>query len=406
MKPTVTVNIGGIAFHIDDDAYSLLSGYLQDIENHLHESDSKKEIMQDIEARIAELFKQHLNFSHLEVVNLVMVQDVIKQLGRPEVISDGMSEEEMPEEEQNNEKTEDAAEQASEQPHYRKHFYRDVDQQNIGGVCAGIGKLLGIDAIWIRIIFILLFLLNGVGMLLYLVLWIIVPPANTAARRLEMEGIEPSAENIRNEVEQQRLRNEANPYKPGRSSGNAVVYGCFIALLILFGLPIVLVLIAVLIALVCAALGVGAASIPLVGVAFADGLVNAGLVTIGCTLASILLPIIALSVWATRRNKGKEQPKAAFWIFMLILWIIAVVGMLTFGVYTSVRLENIDEEQVSQNIIQYLDSTGILPIDSASVDFYEQQLDSLDELDDVIEDRIERASEGVLEITDEDVTQI
>ena len=89
MKPTVTINLAGVVYHIDNDAYETLNAYLKDIEAHLEDSDSKKEIMQDIEARIAELFSMHMKYSHIEVVNSTMVADIMTQLGSPEMISSG-----------------------------------------------------------------------------------------------------------------------------------------------------------------------------------------------------------------------------------------------------------------------------------------------------------------------------
>lgn len=321
MKQTVTANVGGIAFHIDEDAYSTLSTYLREIENHLHESDSKTEIMQDIEARIAELFKQHLNFSHLEVVNLAMVQDVVNQLGQPEVISDGMEEPQDTEDEDN---TETGTPGEQPKPAFRKRLYRDVANQSISGVCAGLGKYIGVDAIWFKLLFLFFTFFNGVGLLAYVILWIIMQPADTAARRLEMQGIEPSAENIKAEVERQRIYQESHPYKPRRSSASNIAYGCLITLLCLCGIPLIIAIIAIWLIFVFTQHGLNLIAFPFLELFGLGTQVASAWIILLCILLLFLIPIITFVIWLIRR---KNNPvKKRFWVTMLILWLLSLLG--------------------------------------------------------------------------------
>ena len=81
MKKTLTVNLNNIVFHIDDDAYEMLQTYLHEIAEHLSE-DERKDILNDIEARIAELFNEKLQ-KNKNVINLIDVQEIIEIMGKP-----------------------------------------------------------------------------------------------------------------------------------------------------------------------------------------------------------------------------------------------------------------------------------------------------------------------------------
>src|ERR1017187_10943619 len=86
MNKTVTVNLGGIVFHIDEDAYEVLHQYLESIKSHFHTSEGKDEITSDIEARIAELFTEKLK-SGRQVIVMADVKEAIVIMGKPEDFS-------------------------------------------------------------------------------------------------------------------------------------------------------------------------------------------------------------------------------------------------------------------------------------------------------------------------------
>ena len=81
MKKTVTVNIGGIVFHIEETAYEQLQSYLSNIKSYFTLSDGRDEIIQDIETRIAEMFSEKISNSRM-VVTDADVEEVMKQLGK------------------------------------------------------------------------------------------------------------------------------------------------------------------------------------------------------------------------------------------------------------------------------------------------------------------------------------
>ena len=149
MKKTLTVNLNGIVFHIDDDAYEMLQRYLHEIADHFQSEDEKKEIMADIEARIAELFTEKLQ-KNKNVVTLSDVEEIIEIMGKPSQYTD--EEEETPKASKNDKK----------QHNNSRRFYRDPDNAVLGGIAGGLSAYFNIDVTWIRIILVLLVFL-GVG---------------------------------------------------------------------------------------------------------------------------------------------------------------------------------------------------------------------------------------------------
>ncbi|MDO9613105.1 MAG: PspC domain-containing protein, partial [Bacteroidota bacterium] len=169
MKKTFTINISGSVFHIDDDAFEKLQKYLQLLNRHFGTAIEGQEILQDIEARIAELFIEK-TANKVEVVTNEMVDEVIARMGKPEVFMDS--------EEETSAKTQaEGAFQDGEQKK-RRRLYRDGDNRVIGGVCSGLGAYFNIDPVILRVIFVVLFFLGvGASFLIYIILWIVVPKA-------------------------------------------------------------------------------------------------------------------------------------------------------------------------------------------------------------------------------------
>lgn len=183
MKKTVSINLAGTLFHIDEDAFNKLSLYLEAVKNSLKDSEGKEEILHDIEGRIAELFLKKID-SNLQVVSIKELDEVIEIMGQPE---DYEVDEEVLEDEKNTQKEKFAP----------KSLYRDVDHKFLGGVSSGLGHYFGIDPIWIRLIWVLL-VVAGLGspVLVYILLWILVPPALTTAEKLKMKGEPVNISNI------------------------------------------------------------------------------------------------------------------------------------------------------------------------------------------------------------------
>ncbi|WP_026450176.1 PspC domain-containing protein [Aequorivita capsosiphonis] len=189
MNKTVNINLAGISFHVDEDAFGKLSRYLDAIRRSLKHDEGSEEIMQDIEARIAELFSEKVEGS-TQVITLKMLDDVIEIMGQPEdyEVDDEIFEDVPP-----HSKADEKARGTSR----RKQLFRDLDDKYISGVSSGIGHFLGIDAIWIRLLWVLLVVAGfGSPILVYILFWILVPPALTTSDKLKMTGEPVNISNI------------------------------------------------------------------------------------------------------------------------------------------------------------------------------------------------------------------
>ncbi len=192
MKKTHTVNISGIIFHIDEDAYEKLNAYLSRVKRHFEGSEGKDEIISDIESRIAEIFKERTS-DRKEVVTIEDVDEAIKVMGEPKQFDD---------EEKSHETSEETETGSFYDGTRPKRLYRDPDHRVLGGVCAGIGAYFNIDPVWIRILFIIL-LFTGFGILLYILLWVVIPMAKTTAEKLEMKGEKVNISNIEKSINEE-----------------------------------------------------------------------------------------------------------------------------------------------------------------------------------------------------------
>jgi phage shock protein PspC (stress-responsive transcriptional regulator) len=189
MNKTVNINLGGMFFHIDEDAYQKLTRYFDAIKRSLSNSSGQDEIIKDIEMRVSELLNEKQK-TDKHVVGLKDVDEVIAVMGQPE----------------------DYIIEEDNQPHQSfsgntnrksRKLYRDKDKGMIGGVAAGLGHYFGIDVVWIRLILILLVWGAGTGIFAYIILWIVVPEAVTTAEKLEMTGEPVNISNIEKKVREE-----------------------------------------------------------------------------------------------------------------------------------------------------------------------------------------------------------
>ena len=186
MKKTVNVNLAGTFFHIDEDAYGKLTRYLEAIKKSLSDPQGSDEIIKDIEARIAELFLEKIESSS-QVISIKELDQVILVMGQPE---DYMVDEEI---------FEDAPKSSSQSKSYSsyKQLYRDIDNKFISGVSSGLAHYLGIDSIWVRLLWIILTVgSSGLFIVIYILFWILVPPAMSTSDKLKMTGKPVNISNI------------------------------------------------------------------------------------------------------------------------------------------------------------------------------------------------------------------
>ncbi|WP_432713435.1 PspC domain-containing protein [Pedobacter sp.] len=194
MKRTLNINIGNSIIHIEEDAYELLTTYLNEIKAHFARNADDFEIVIDIENRIAEMFLEILSVQQKQVINITDVGVIMAQMGKVSDFETG----------------EEAA--TEEIPQYSagiKRLYRDTEQGMVAGVCAGLGHYLNVDAKWIRLAALLSVFMGGAGILAYLVMWIMVPRASTRSEKMYMKGeavnLQGFIRNFQEEMENNQL---------------------------------------------------------------------------------------------------------------------------------------------------------------------------------------------------------
>lgn len=192
MNKTININLAGIIFHVDEDAYNKLSAYLEKIKLAFSHSEGKDEIIADIEARIAELFQSKLS-DKKEVVSMADVDEVIEVMGKPEDYID----------EEAGENTDDYTSYATGDSKIKKRIFRNPDDKVLGGICGGLGEYLEIDPLWLRLGFGISFFFFGTGFLLYIALWAIIPEASTTAEKLQMKGERINVSNIEKSIKEE-----------------------------------------------------------------------------------------------------------------------------------------------------------------------------------------------------------
>ncbi len=196
MRKTLNINLGGMAFIIDENAFELLHNYLEALKRKFSNETEREEILNDIEARIGELLNQKIA-DRKEVVGVDEVQSVMDAMGKPEDIAGEESEPV-------------AGGSSSQQPNtntvfaepVKKRLFRDADDAKVAGVIAGLCHYFGInDPVWMRIAAIILIpLTSGSIILLYLLLMIIVPKALSSAEKLQMKGEPININTIEKEI--------------------------------------------------------------------------------------------------------------------------------------------------------------------------------------------------------------
>ena len=231
MKKTLTVNLGGTVYHIDEDAYRLLDNYLLNLTHFFRKQEGADEIVDDIEMRISELFTEKLT-DLKQVITLTDVEEVIARIGKPEDFddsdaaeaggansgadsasassgadaaadADAASSSENTSSDDNcsgDASSNDASSDenaSSQQDGVQRRLYRDPDNRLMGGVAAGLAAYFGWDVTLMRVLMIVLCFVPYCPMILcYLLGWLIIPEAHTAAEKLSMRGEAVTLENI------------------------------------------------------------------------------------------------------------------------------------------------------------------------------------------------------------------
>ena len=326
-------SISGVGFTFEKSAYDCLDGYLQSLREAYRNNPDSEEILADIEARIVELILSAQNDAR-NVVTLPLVENIIAQLGSAEAIS---GEEEQPKAESNT--------------RIPRRLYRDVENSKLGGVCAGLAKYFGVEAVWLRLAMASPLILVVIGapflhwlstiggnifgafVMTYLILWFAIPSAKSARQKLEMEGEAISARSIAD-------RQGATQEERAKSSVASAVttFGRFVVIVmkVLLGLmlfPVTFAVFGLLLSLVVITIGVG--ELFIVDIGNFAGLVDAanevGVPLMVFSLLLVLVPVIYVGYLLITLLINK-RPR--WWVLLvaILVWIMLLVGTIFAGI--------------------------------------------------------------------------
>lgn len=357
MKKTLTVNLGGTVYHIDDDAYRLLDNYLSNLKQFFRKQEGAEEIVNDIENRIAELFAERVSAGK-QVITIEDVEEIIARVGKPEDF--GVSEEEEAEGNQKKQSTASGHSQSAQGSarsttgsSIPRRLFRDPDNKLLGGVAAGVAAYLDWDITLVRILMIVLLFVPYCPMIIpYIIGWIIIPEAHTAAEKLSMRGEAVTVENIGKTVTDgfekvaDGVNNFVNSGKPrtflqkvGDAFVNiaAIILKIFLVALIIICCPVLFVLAVVIVALVFAAIAalVGGGALlykmipvvdwsPIASISPAMTLLGtiAGVTLVAIPLGAFLYTILRQFFHWSPMGSGLKWSLFILWIVSLVLVIV------------------------------------------------------------------------------------
>lgn len=341
MKKTLTVNLGGTIFNIDEDAYRLLDKYLSNLKYHFKKEEGADEIVKDIELRISELFMERTGAGY-QIISIEYVEEVIERVGKPEDLADADGQEKQ-----------ESGQRIYHEKISRK-LYRDSDNKILGGVAGGFATYLGWDATLVRIIMLLILILPFFHfpiVVIYVICWLLIPLAQTASEKLAMKGERVTVENIGRTVTDgfEKMSDDVNDYiKSGKSRsalqkvGDALVQVvgiCIKAILLILAIvfsPVLFILAVLFVVFITVAvsftLGGGAylyhwfpADIstfgltPMLGILFSIF----GILLIGIPLVAIVYAVLChlFSSWKPM-SLGMKWTLFALWFISLIICIV------------------------------------------------------------------------------------
>lgn len=324
MDKTININIAGSLFQIDEDAFNILRDYLLAINNRFRNVQGGHETIEDIESRISEIFQSQKGLAG--VITRDNVNSMISTIGKPEDF--------------------DVNEEFTEQQTYssqKRRMYRSTDDRVIGGVCSGIAAYVDTDPVLFRILFAVSFFF-GFGFLLYIILWIALPEANTEGKKREMYG---SSYHSAYSVKREPDGTYSNKYNGSARVGNAfneifravgsVFYVIFRIFMIIVGVTLVvtgfLTIVSLLMVFVFRlpwAFSNEAIDSTFIWMPdFLNYIVNPAVAPwiIVLSLAAIILPMLAFIYWGVKMIFWFRAKDGILSLVGFILWVIAVTAL-------------------------------------------------------------------------------
>ena len=364
MNKTININLGGIFFHIDENAYQKLRMYLDAIRKSLSDDpQGRDEIINDIESRISELLAEKIK-DERQVISEKDIDDVVKVMGKPE---DYLVDEEIFDDQKNYKKSSS------------KKLFRDGDDKFLGGVSSGIAHYFGIDSIWIRLAWLISVIGGfGLGIPIYIILWILLPEAESTAEKLQMKGEAVNISNIEKKIKEEfndvgeRIKNA--DYSKAKSGfqdfldtlGNIImsifkVFGKFI------GVLLIIIAVSTLIGLFVGAFSWG--SIEILGFGeefthyppfFYNSIIPSWILVVLTFLAVgipfIVLFMLGLKILSSNIKSFSKTTKLS----LLGVWLISILGLSFAGIDMATQSAFNGSQTVNEELV-------IIPIDTLSI---------------------------------------
>ncbi|GHE28484.1 PspC domain-containing protein [Sphingobacterium griseoflavum] len=352
MNKTIIININSIVFHIEEDAYEMLRSYMIDIKKHFGNSAESKEILEDIENRIAEMFNERIQSGRKEVINLEDVQQVIARMGR---VSDFEQSEEASEEH-----TKAYAEPRKHAGDFGRKLMRDPEDKVLGGVCSGLAHYFGMEPRWLRVLLVLFVLIGGSGFLVYIILWIVMPLAETRADKMAMRGEVPNLQNFKKSFDEE-VKSFSDEFagagehigRGARRAGNALggclgLIGKMIAwlMLIFTGLNIL----GLFIFYIFNMMNLFGLENPILFPPLAILSTDDAVIALSFGFLAMTIPFFALFLWLVRVLFKTDKVNNYLSLTMFAAWIVSLAGVIYYCVYASQDFREKSTINVQRNI--------------------------------------------------------
>lgn len=392
MKKTIKINISGTIFHVDEDAFVILDAYLNKLKKHFTNKTEGNEIITDIEYRIAELMQLKTN-EQKQVITIDDINEIIEIMGKPEDLF------EVDEEINDNSSSHEPTGFQS------RKFYRDIDNNVAGGVCSGLSQHFNIDPIILRILFIVLAIpLAGFPVLLYFILWIVIPAAITTQQKMDMKGgnytVSDIEQSVRNEYEKVKDNfkkiKDSDRYQNTRDNLNNAGNG-FVEILNFFGKLILTIIgIAMIfagISLIASMFGAFVFSDSVMFWAHTDqhhflipdflfSIVSPQSVVLVavCIVILVAAPILAIIYWGLKLTLRFKSNDKVISIVASVAWILSAIILLGIGLFEvkeyafSTSVDDTIEMELEENTTLYLNSSSEIH-EFSEIYFFEEGMD-------------------------------
>ena len=390
MKPTLNINLAGYPFTIDEDAYRLLKDYLDTIRYAFDTSEDTEDLAADIESRIAEILIENES-GGVRIVTIEEISKVIERIGRP---SEFIEVEENASSHENEETIRIREEKITPPPYepnrnfggpWHKKLFRDPQNSMLGGVCGGLAAYLNIDVTVVRLLTVLLFFLSATTVAIaYIILWIVVPEANTPLQRMQMMGQDPTMENIGKTVTG-NFQGEENGTNPRSAAGKgfnkfltsafSIFVKCIVILGFIIAFPVLLALLLVLLACIIAFFAAGGALIG--GGIFGDLPFTAPgggvlalyllLATIGAII-TLGIPFWLLIRMVFKKNTPNISPNNRR--SLVIIWLIGIALTAVFTVKSVKKTKYLDKNSWGINFEKLEELNELKERDIEEINYY------------------------------------